>query len=52
MELRRYWAIVWRYRVVVLALPFLVGLVTTLLFFAESPSYTAEMRAQVVLVPP
>lgn len=52
MELRRYWAIVWRYRVVVLALPFLVGLVTTLLFFAESPSYTAKMRAQVVLVPP
>jgi hypothetical protein len=40
MELRRYWAIVWRYRAVVLALPFLVGLVTSALFLAEPNSYT------------
>ena len=52
MELRRYWSIIWRYRVVVLALPLLVGLVTSLLFFALPPSYTAKMKAQVVLAPP
>jgi capsular polysaccharide biosynthesis protein len=52
MELRRYWAIVWRYRLVVLALPLLVGLVTSALFFVTPPSYTAKMKAQVVLAPP
>ncbi len=52
MELRRYWSIIWRYRVVVLALPLLVGLVTSLLFFALPPSYTAKTKAQVVLAPP
>jgi capsular polysaccharide biosynthesis protein len=52
MVLRHYWAIVWRYRLVVLALPFLVGLVASALFFAQPPSYTAKVRAQVVLAPP
>lgn len=52
MELRRYWAIVWRYRAVVIALPLLVGLVSTALFFARPPSYTTKMKAQVVLAPP
>jgi capsular polysaccharide biosynthesis protein len=52
MELRRYWATVWRYRVVVLALPFLVGLVASVLFLTQPPSYTARMKAQIVLVPP
>ena len=52
MELRRYWAIVWRYRLVVLALPLLVGLVTSALFFVGAPSYTAKMKMQLVLAPP
>jgi capsular polysaccharide biosynthesis protein len=51
MELRRYWAIVWRYRLVVLALPFLVGLITSARFLAQPTGYTAETKAQVALVP-
>lgn len=52
MELRRYWATVWRYRWVVLALPFIVGLVSTGLFFRQKPSYSARIQAQLVLAPP
>ena len=52
MELRRYWSIIWRYRVVVLALPLLVGLVTSLLFFVLPPSYTAKTKVQIVMAPP
>lgn len=52
MELRRYWATVWRYRWVVLALPVIVGLVSTILFLVQKPSYKATIQAQLVLAPP
>ncbi len=52
MELRRYWAIIWRYRWLVLVLPFLVGLGSTALWIQQPNSYSTEMRAQLVLVPP
>lgn len=52
MELRRYWAIIWRYRWVVLGLPLLVGLASTALFLIQKPSYKAEMKAQLVIAPP
>jgi capsular polysaccharide biosynthesis protein len=52
MELRRYWSIVWRYRWVVLALPFIVGLVSAVLFALTKPSYSARMQAQLVIASP
>lgn len=52
MELRRYWGIVWRYRLVVLALPLLVGLIATARWFATPSSYTAQARVEIVLAPP
>lgn len=51
MELRRYWSIVWRYRLVVLALPLIVGLAGSASFFVVPPGYSAIARAQLLLVP-
>jgi capsular polysaccharide biosynthesis protein len=52
MELRRYWSIIWRYRWVVLALPFLVGLGASALWLAQPATYTARLKMQLVLAPP
>ncbi len=52
MELRHYWTIIWHHRRVVLALPLLVGLLSTALFLLQKPSYTAKMQAQIVIAPP
>jgi capsular polysaccharide biosynthesis protein len=52
MELRRYWATLWRHRWIVLALPLLVLLVSLLIWALKPPSYGAELKLQLVLAPP
>jgi capsular polysaccharide biosynthesis protein len=52
MELRRYWAILWHYRRLVLALPALVLIVSLLIWAIKPPSYEAELKMQLVLAPP
>jgi capsular polysaccharide biosynthesis protein len=51
MELRRYWSIVWRYLPIVIGLPLIVGLGSTILFFTHPLSYKATIQLQVVLTP-
>ncbi len=52
MELRRYWATLWRHRRIVLALPALVLLISLLIWAITPPSYGAQMKMQLVLAPP
>ena len=52
MELRRYWATLWQYRRIVLALPLLVLIVSLLIWAIKPPSYQAELKVQLVLAPP
>ena len=52
MELRRYWATLWQYRRIVLALPLLVLIISLLIWAIKPPSYQAEMKLQLVLAPP
>lgn len=52
MELRRYWATLWRYRRIVLALPLIVLLVSLLIWALKPPSYGAQLKVQLVLAPP
>jgi len=52
MELRRYWATLWRYRRIVLALPAIVLIVSLLLWAIKPPSYGAILKVQLVLAPP
>ena len=52
MELRRYWATLWRHRWIVVALPLLVLLVSLLIWALTPPSYGAQLKIQLVLAPP
>jgi capsular polysaccharide biosynthesis protein len=52
MELRRYWATLWQYRTIVLALPAIVLIVSLLIWGIKAPSYQAEMKNELVLAPP
>ena len=52
MELRRYWATLWRHRRIVLALPLLVLIISLLIWAIKPPSYQAELKVQLVLAPP
>ena len=52
MELRRYWSTIWRYRWLVLLLPFIVGLGSTALWLIQPNSYKTTLKVQLVLAPP
>lgn len=52
MELRRYWATLWRYRRIVVALPTIVLLASLLIWALKAPSYGAQLKMQLVLAPP
>ena len=52
MELRRYWATLWRYRWLVLALPFIVGLGSSALWLIQPNGYSTTLKMQLALAPP
>lgn len=52
MELRRYWSTIWRYRWLVLLLPFLVGLGSTAVWLIQPNGYKTLLKVQLVLAPP
>lgn len=52
MELRRYWSTIWRYRWLVLLLPFIVGLGSTALWLIQPNGYKTTLKVQLVLAPP
>jgi capsular polysaccharide biosynthesis protein len=52
MELRRYWSTIWRYRWLVLLLPFIVGLGSAALWLIQPNGYKTTLKVQLVLAPP
>lgn len=52
MEFRRYWRVLARRWLVVVALPLLVGIGSLALFAIRPVTYTATTRVQLVIVPP
>ena len=52
MELRRYWSTIWHYRWLVLALPLIVGLVSSALWLIQPNGYTTTVKVQIALAPP